>query len=264
MQRPVAGPEFRVSPGGYALGDERREAHCSRGGRLLRSAAAPEVTGFDGPPQMKFTRLTTLLTALGLAMSSPAAWASDSAPAGLGEAPSSPRAIVESLHAVLLGCMQGDCGPSFEGRYERIVAQLDQTFDLLFMARISVGKAWNALSREERVEFVALSRSLSASNYASNFDGFGGQHFETLGEEPAARGTILVKTELVQPSDDNVKFDYRLRESSAGWRIIDVTLDGKVSEITMRRADYRSVIKREGFPKLVEALEEKVAKHAEE
>ena len=52
-----------------------------------------------------------------------------------------------------------------------------------------------------------------------------------------------------------MKFDYRLRQSEEGWRIIDVTLDGKVSEITMRRADYGSVIKREGFPRLVDSIE---------
>jgi phospholipid transport system substrate-binding protein len=48
------------------------------------------------------------------------------------------------------------------------------------------------------------------------------------------------------------------------WRIIDVQLDGKISEMTLRRADYRSVIKRQGYPQLVEALEEKVEKLSKE
>ena len=157
-----------------------------------------------------------------------------------------------------------DIRPDFEGRYEHIVAQLDEAFDLAFMARISVSKSWKSLSPEEQAEFIALSRSLSASNYAANFESYGGQHFETLGEDPAARGTILVRTEFVQPSDDDVKFDYRLRQLGTRWRIIDVTLDGKVSEITMRRAEYGSVIKRKGFPELVEALEKKIAKLAKE
>lgn len=175
-----------------------------------------------------------------------------------------PRAVVESLHAVLIDCMKGACGPDFQGRYERIVTELDEAFDLPFMARISAGNSWRTLSPEERRTFVELSRTLSASNYASNFDSYGGQSFETLGEEPAARKTILVKTELVQPNDDNVRFDYRLRKTGDAWRVIDVTLDGKVSEITMRRADYGSVLDREGFPKLVEAIEKKIAKLAKE
>ena len=90
------------------------------------------------------------------------------------------------------------------------------------------------------------------------------QHFETLGEEPAARGTILVKTEFVQPTDDNVKFDYRLRKTNGRWRVIDVTLDGKVSEMTLRRADYTSVIDRDGYPALVEAVQKKIDNYANE
>lgn len=175
-----------------------------------------------------------------------------------------PRAVVESLHGVLLSCMKGECGPDFAGRYERIRTSLDETFDLPFMARMSIGKAWTKLSPDQQAAFVELSRSLSASTYADNFDSYGGQVFETLGEEPAGRGTILVKTELVQTNDDNVRFDYRLRKSGSGWRIIDVTLDGKVSEITMRRADYSAVIEREGYQKLVQAIEKKIEKHAQQ
>jgi len=213
---------------------------------------------------MSFSRLLILLAVLCLGTGVSPTWASDSNPSAANGGPEDPQEIVESLHSVILDCMKGGCGSAFEERYDRIVVKLDETFDLPFMARLSIGKAWKSLSAEEQEIFVALSRSLSASNYAANFDSYGGQRFETLGEESAARGTILVKTEFVQPTDDDVKFDYRLRQSEEGWRIIDVTLDGKVSEITMRRADYGSVIKREGFPKLVEAIEKKIAKLAKE
>ena len=175
-----------------------------------------------------------------------------------------PVAVVETLHETLIASMKGDLGPTFETRRNKILDALDDTFDLAFMARISLGKAWRTLTPDQQDQFFDLSRLLSASNYASNFDSYGGQHFATLGEEPAARNTILVKTEFVQPDDDNVAFDYRLRKSDGIWRIIDVTLDGKVSEITLRRADYTSYVKREGFDSLVEQIEEKIAKLATE
>jgi phospholipid transport system substrate-binding protein len=213
---------------------------------------------------MFFARILIVLVVLGLGSGAGRASASESAGGAQTGALANPRAVVESLHSVLLECMKGACGAGFDSRFDRIVSQLDKSFDLPFMARISIGKAWSALSAEERATFVELSRDLSASNYAVNFESYGGQRFETLAEEPAGRGTILVKTEFVQPSDDNVKFDYRLRQSGESWRIIDVTLDGKVSEITMRRADYRSVIERKGFPTLVDKLEKKLAKLADE
>ena len=168
------------------------------------------------------------------------------------------RAVVESLHAVLLSCMKDGKQLGFQGRYDRIISNLDGTFDLPFMARVSVGGAWKELDEVQRSDFTALSRRYSASNYAKNFNGYGGESFETHADEPAAHGTIVVKTEFVQPTDDNVSFDYRLRNAGNGWRIIDVQLDGKVSELTLRRADYRSVIEREGFPHLVEEIEKKI------
>lgn len=167
------------------------------------------------------------------------------------------RAVVESLHHVLLSCMKEADKLGFQGRYDRIAAELDKAFDLPFMARVSVGAAWEELSEQQRSEFADLSRRYSASKYAQNFDGYGGERFETLSHGPAARGTIVVKTMLVQPGDD-VRFDYRLRQVGGRWRIIDVQLDGMVSELTVRRAQFRSVIRREGFRRLVETLEERV------
>jgi phospholipid transport system substrate-binding protein len=175
-----------------------------------------------------------------------------------------PRKVVEAFHEVLLQSMREGDALGFEGRYDLIVGSLDESFDLPFMARVSVGAAWKTLDNDQRLEFVALSRQLSASNYADNFDSYGGQTFLTHSDEPAARGTIVVKTELVQPDDDNVTFDYRMRDAGKGWRIIDVQLDGKVSEITLRRADYRSVIERKGFPQLVVDIEKKIRKHSKD
>ena len=156
--------------------------------------------------------------------------------------------------------MKGGCGSDIEDRYGVIVAELDEAFDFAFMARISIGKAWRTMSPEERSIYYERSRRLSALTYASNFSSFSGQYFETLGVEPAARSTVLVKTEFVQPDDENVRFDYRLRQVDGRWRIIDITLDGKVSEMTLRRADYGSVIEREGFGKLIGLLEKKITK----
>jgi phospholipid transport system substrate-binding protein len=168
------------------------------------------------------------------------------------------RAVVESFHAVLLGCMKKADPRGFQGRYERIVASLDETFDLPFMARTLVGATWKDLTRQQQVDFINLSRRLSASRYAENFNSYGGQRFETHSEEPAARGTIVVKTELIQPKDRNVRFDYRLRKVEGRWRIIDIYLDGMISELVLWRGQYRSLIENEGFAKLVEALENRI------
>ena len=206
---------------------------------------------------MKTLLLTlSLLLALG-----PGAAAAADAPVDPADAAAA-TAVVESFHEALLGSMKEADTLGFQGRYDRVLASLDQSFDLPLMARVSIGSTWKELDPAQQEAFVALSRRLSASKYADNFDGYGDQRFETRSHEAGAVGTIVVKTVFVQPDDDDVAFAYRLRKTDDGWRVIDVQIDEKVSEITLRRADYRAVIQRDGFDALMKALEEKIAKHA--
>ncbi len=193
-----------------------------------------------------------------LALLAGAAGASSAEPAADPDGASAAQTVVESFHAALLGSMKEADALGFQGRYERMLAALDEAFDLPFMARTTLGANWRDLDEGQRADFQALSRRLSASRYADNFDGYENQHFETHGERPAARGTIVVETELVQPKDRNVRFDYRLRKLGDRWRIIDILLDGKISELVLWRGQYRSVIEREGFEPLVEILEKRI------
>jgi len=171
---------------------------------------------------------------------------------------------VERFHALLLDAMKGGEELGFEGRYALLEGGLDESFDMEFMARSALGGGWKKLGEAERASFVELSRRLSATRYADNFDGYGGQRFETRSEAPGGRGTVFVKTELIQLEDDPVAFDYRLRRVDGEWRIIDVLLDGRISEIALRRAQFRSILDKQGFAGLVEAIEEKIAEFARE
>jgi len=173
-------------------------------------------------------------------------------------------AVVESLQGVLIECMEQADALGFEGRYQRIGAQLGESFDLPFVARNGIGRRWKELTPEQQSEFNDLNRRLTAARYAANFDGYGGQRFETTSVKPAARGTLIVRTEFVQPEDRDVRFDYRLRKGPAGWRIIDVVIDGSISEFALWRGQYRSVIESQGYPGLVQAMEDKIEELSKE
>ena len=68
----------------------------------------------------------------------------------------------------------------------------------------------------------------------------------------------MVRTQLVRPGDEDVQLNYRLRAVDGEWRIIDIYLNGTVSELALRRSEYSSVLKREGFEKLISTLHAKV------
>jgi len=215
---------------------------------------------------MKILATLLLTLSLCLAASSPQAEPAALQPFAVpdeAQSEAAARVVVEAFHEVLLDCMKQADALGFRGRYERIAAALDERFDVPFMARLSVGAAWKELAPQQRTDFVDLSHQLSASSYAHNFDGYADQNFETRSSAPGARGTMVVKTEFVQPGDSDVKFDYRLRWAGDRWRIIDVHLDGRISEITLRRAQFRSLIEREGFPELVRTVEERIEELSE-
>ncbi len=67
----------------------------------------------------------------------------------------------------------------------------------------------------------------------------------------------MVLTKLVQPSDDDVELNYRLRETDAGWRVIDCYMNGTVSEVALRRSEYGAVLRRDGFDALLAAINTK-------
>lgn len=166
---------------------------------------------------------------------------------------------VERLHATMLSVMKDSEALGYAGRYKRLEPVVRSQFDLPFMAAKSVGRYWKTASQEERDQLVKTFSRFSVANYAGRFDGWSGQTFETLGVDASARGTMLVRTKLLNPSGDDIQLYYRLRNGTDGrWKIIDVYLNGTVSELALRRSEYSSLIKREGFEALLIALNKRI------
>ncbi len=171
---------------------------------------------------------------------------------------STSSATVERLHSTLLEVMQRADALGFEGRRERLVPVIVDGFDLAFICRIILGRHWDKLSDEERAQMVDTFTRLTITTYAARFDGFSGESFRTVEIKAMDRGRELVRTELVRPSDEPVHLDYVLHQDNERWRIVNVVAEG-VSDLSLKRADYGSVIKREGFEVLMQKLEGQIA-----
>ena len=169
------------------------------------------------------------------------------------------KSVVEKFHSNLLQVMTNADGLGFNGRVDALDAVLAETFDFPTIARIVTGQHWKTLDDDQRAEFIAVFGDLSAATYASNFDGFSGEAFETVGVEEK-RGNILVKTVIVRVDDDPVTLDYVLRDNDGMWRIVNVIANG-VSDLSLKRSDYTAVIKSEGFNSLVTKLSGKIANY---
>ena len=172
---------------------------------------------------------------------------------------SAPVRVVEQLHESLLEAMMNADELGYQGRFELLEPALQGTFDLNFMASKSVGRAWKRLEETEQTRWQRAFGRLIVANFAGRFEGWTGQAFETLGEESAAHETRMVLTKIVDPEGDDVDLNYRMQEQDEGWRIIDVYFKGTVSELAMRRSEYSSVLKRDGFEALIAAVDQRIA-----
>ena len=168
-------------------------------------------------------------------------------------------AIVQRLDDTLLSVLKEGDTLGYDGRFKRLQPVMQQTFDFDYMAEKALGPQWAQLSAADQASWRQLFAEFTVANYAANFDRFTGQRFEMVGEEASTGGTRLVKTKVISPGVDDVVLTYRLQNANGGWRIIDVFLKGTVSELALRRADYSSVLQREGFAALTNVVRGKIA-----
>jgi phospholipid transport system substrate-binding protein len=167
---------------------------------------------------------------------------------------------IESFYAALRECMK-QCGPLDAGaRKAKVGPAVDATYDLPFMAEKVLGRHWKELPQDQQARWVETFSRLTVSTYAARFSEDKGTRLVVGTVEPANHGTAIVHTQIVPANDEPVNVHYRMRPDGDGWRVVDVYLNGKVSELALRRSEYTTVIERDGFESLVKRLDEKITR----
>lgn len=179
---------------------------------------------------------------------------------GAAAAPASPRAVVEAFYRTLIDVMKHASSLGFEGRYRELKPAIEDAYNVPLMIRLAVGPQWNSLSANQQKRLTDAFERFTISTYANRFDGYEGEYFEVRTEKAGvAGGATLVETRLVPKKGEPVELNYMLRSDSGKWQIIDVFLSGTISELATRRAEFTSVLRRDGPDGLVAMLERKVA-----
>jgi phospholipid transport system substrate-binding protein len=169
-----------------------------------------------------------------------------------------PSATVKSLcDAVLAGMKQGPA-LNFAARKAFLGPEIRRDLNLDFMTRIVVGPAWRSLSPTDHQQLEDAFSDYSIATYAERFKSYSGERFVVdPTADPQPSGDCIVHTKLYTGSPDPVQLDYLLRKSGDQWRIIDVYLNGTISEMAARRSEYSTVLRDGGAPALVALLQKK-------
>jgi phospholipid transport system substrate-binding protein len=170
-----------------------------------------------------------------------------------------PSKVVDTLHDNLISVMKDSESLGYDGRFEQLEPVINELFDIPFMAAKSVGRHWKSVDEADRSRLLSKFGQFTVANYAGRFTGYSGQSFETFKEEPSKHGTVMVFSRLDKGNGETIQLNYRLRpDGDDGWKIIDVLLNGTVSELALRRSEYSSLIQREGFTALMTALNARI------
>ena len=173
----------------------------------------------------------------------------------------SAREVVADFQAQLLDTMKNGKKLGFDGRYKKLAEPVVKSHDLTKIARIVVGREWKKLTDEQKQKLVDVFSRLSIASYAHNFKNYSGEQFEVISEEQTPRGGVIVHTLLKIPGEKDVKLDYQMKKKGNEWRIINIIANG-VSDLALKRSEYTSILKREGFDALLEKISGKIKQYS--
>jgi len=180
------------------------------------------------------------------------------APAGAAD---SATQVIENLHAELLFVMKQAKKLGYAGRYQRLAPTVTASYDFPYISKVVVGRYWRSFTAEQKAQFIRAFSKLSIATYANRFDGYSGERFKTISGEGLKRGHRLVNTVLIKANGEEIELDYILHQNNDQWRIINVIAEG-VSDLSLKRADYTSYLKKNDFDALLKKLNEKIQNYA--
>ena len=210
--------------------------------------------------------LLLLVAGSGVAVAAPPAGGASPAAAPPAPAATTPaadaaevRAPIEQLDAALIQIMQAGKQTPFQKRVALLAPAVDRAFDLSQILRASVGPGWSAIGAAEQKSLLDVFRSYTIASYVDNFDGYDGEKFVvTPAPRVLAGGQQVVLTRIVSRSGEAHQLDYVMRQTAAGWKVVDVLADGSISRVAVQRADFRHLLDQGGAPALMASLEKKV------
>ncbi|MEO0412097.1 MAG: ABC transporter substrate-binding protein [Pseudomonadota bacterium] len=164
--------------------------------------------------------------------------------------------VIDDLHISLTNLMLSD-EVDLAARKELIAPALTKAFDLPAMTKAVLGsRAWRGATPNEQEQAKDAFKNWMITQYASRFTRSKNPKFSTRETRDGGINTIVVET-VLRTSKRLVNLDYRMRKNGTDFQIIDVFLDGRVSEVALRKSEYRQLVKSQGVAGFTDALNKK-------
>jgi phospholipid transport system substrate-binding protein len=144
-------------------------------------------------------------------------------------------------------------------REKRFRSLFVSAFDAPTIGRFVLGRNWRTLNAAQRSKYLDLFNSYVAAIYATQFAHYQGQTFKVVDANAQEGSDTLVSTAINRAEGSPLDVKFRVRDEKGSFKIVDVAVEG-VSLIITKRAEFASVIQREGFDGLMRRMNETLKK----
>jgi phospholipid transport system substrate-binding protein len=171
------------------------------------------------------------------------------------QAPSAAAARIQTYYQELMPTIQQAARLTVRERDKRFAPAIGAAFDLATMTRLAVGPPWKSFSAAQQAAVRDAFTQFIIADYASQINDYSGESFVVDPHtSPASRGGgEIVKTRLLQPGGRTVAINYLVRDG----RVIDVYLNGTISDLATRRDEFASIIATGGADGLIKKLQDR-------
>jgi phospholipid transport system substrate-binding protein len=128
-------------------------------------------------------------------------------------------------------------------------------FEFELISRFVLARNWNTMNEQQRADFIDAFKKHLSVTYRDALDSFRDEKITITSSRLEPRGDVTVMT-LVHQNSGDTKVDYRLRKTDAGWRGIDIIIEG-VSLVQNFRSQAQEIISAEGADALIQKLRNK-------
>ena len=174
------------------------------------------------------------------------AWAVDSA-----------ASFVQNVGDQAVQTLKADVpGPERSSRFRTL---LDRSFAMGPISDYALGRQRKNATPEQLATFRGLFEDYLVAVYSSQVGNYEGQVVKVTGSQPQADGSVLVSSQIVSPKDnDSTSLTWRVGSSSAGYRVLDLLVDG-TSLLKTQRDQITATIKSSGFDGLFSIMRNRIS-----
>ncbi|MCK4738111.1 MAG: ABC transporter substrate-binding protein, partial [Sulfurimonas sp.] len=127
-----------------------------------------------------------------------------------------------------------------------IISVLTPMFDFELMAKLSLGKAWKKVPKDDKQKFVDLYVERMEKSYSSKVDSYNNEKVEVTKIEQPKKNRIRLITDLVS-TNDSLEIVYKFykpkkpKEAKDNWLVYDVEIKG-VSILKADKAQFKEFL----------------------